>query len=68
MIDSPGGYVEFTVGEVNTFWIGGLSNGNGGPSYSVEGGRGCAGTENERYANRETALMLPIVFRPPLTE
>jgi len=32
-IDSPGGYVEFTVGETNTFWIGGLSNGNNGPSY-----------------------------------
>ncbi len=28
------GYVEFTVGETNTFWIGGLSHGNDGTGYA----------------------------------
>ena len=28
------GYVEFTVGEANTFWVGGLSHGNDGTSWT----------------------------------
>jgi hypothetical protein len=35
-----------------------LFSGFGAALFSFEGGRG---TEKERYANRETALMFPIV-------
>lgn len=33
-IGSGGGYVEFTVGEMGTFWVAGLNHGNAGTSYA----------------------------------
>jgi hypothetical protein len=33
-IRSGDGFVEFTVGETNTFWLAGLNQGDGGTSYS----------------------------------
>src|SRR5882724_7117662 len=36
-INSPGGYVEFTVGEANAFWMGGLSNYKGGDTAYAAG-------------------------------
>jgi len=32
-IESGDGYVEFTVGEINTFWVAGLSHGNTDTSF-----------------------------------
>jgi hypothetical protein len=34
ILSSGDGYVEFTVGEMNTLWLGGLSHGNDGTSYA----------------------------------
>jgi len=69
-IDSPGGYVDFTVGEANTFWIGGLSNGNSGPSYSgidyafrFNGAGGADVLQNGSYKGGDTAYEPGDVFR-----
>lgn len=69
-IDSPGGYVEFTVGEANTFWIGGLSNGNSSPSYSgidyafrFNGAGGADVLQNGVYKGGDTAYAAGDIFR-----
>src|SRR5437870_13310482 len=69
-IGSPGGYVEFTVGESDTFWIVGLSNGNGGPSYSgidyairFNGAGGADVLENGHYKGGDTAYAAGGIFR-----
>ena len=33
-LTSGDGYVEFTVGEADSFWVGGFSHGNDGPGYA----------------------------------
>ena len=69
-IDSPGGYVEFTVGDANAFWLGGLSNGNGSPSYSgidyavrFNGAGGADVLENGHYKGGDTSYAAGDIFR-----
>jgi hypothetical protein len=69
-INSPGGYVEFAIGEANTFWIGGLSNGNGGPSYTgidyafrFNGAGGADVLQNGQYRGGDTAYAAGDIFR-----
>ncbi len=69
-IDSPGGYVEFTIGELNTFWIAGLSNGNGSPSYAgidyairFNGAGGADVLQNGNYRGGDTAYAPGDIFR-----
>lgn len=64
------GYVEFTVGEANTFWVGGLGHGNGGTGYAdVDfgfrfNGAGYADVlENGVYAGGDTTYAAGDVFR-----
>jgi hypothetical protein len=63
------GYVQFTVGETNTFWLGGLSNGNQGTGFAELdfafrfNGAGSADVlENGSYAGGDTPYAAGDVF------
>jgi len=68
-IASGDGYVEFTIGEANTFWFGGLSHGTPGTSYAgVDFGfRFSSGAadiqENGVYKGGDTTYVAGDVFR-----
>jgi hypothetical protein len=64
------GYVEFTVGEATTFWMGGLSHGNAGTGFSdidfgfrFNGFGGADVLENGVYAGGDTPYAAGDVFR-----
>jgi hypothetical protein len=69
-ITSGDGYVEFTVGETNSFWYGGLSHGNPGPSFDAinfafrfNGGGQADVSENGVYKGGSTPYAVGDVFR-----
>jgi hypothetical protein len=64
------GYVQFTVGETNTFWLGGLSNGNQGTGFAdidfafrFNGACSADVLENGIYASGDTPYATGDVFR-----
>jgi len=64
------GYVQFTVGETNTFWLGGLSNGNQGTGFAdidfafrFNGAGSADVLENGIYAGGDTPYATGDVFR-----
>ena len=64
------GYVQFTVGETNTFWLGGLSRGNQGTGYAdidfafrFNGAGSADVLENGVYAGGDTPYAAGDVFR-----
>jgi hypothetical protein len=69
-ITAGDGYIEFTVGEATTFWLGGLSRGNDGTGYAdIDfafrfNGAGWADVlENGAYAGGDTPYAAGDVFR-----
>src|SRR5207244_13062159 len=64
------GYVEFTVGEANTFWFAGLSHGNDGTTYTnidfsfrFNGAASADVMENGIYRGGDTSYAAGDVFR-----
>jgi len=67
---STDGYVEFTVGELNTMWMAGLSHGDDDTTYAdidfgfrFNGGGGADVLENGVYAGGDTPYAAGDVFR-----